>query len=1210
MKIKELFESDVTRPIAPVVYFHETSPEKLAEEVKEYIITGGWPDGHPNHKRVPRGIHEEYVHLLTTVTNELERPGGPDLPTSWISGFYGSGKSSFAKLLGLALDGRALPDGRSVAEAWLARDKSPKASELGAAWARLRQKVNPIAVVFDIGAKALNNEHIHAAIVRQVQRRLGYCGADPIVADFELGLERAGEWKRFEEVAQQVLGKPWSSVKDKALAEEDFSLVMSKLRPERYSDPMAWYTSRAGTHAGVGSPEDAVAAIRDMLKFRSPDSHLFIVVDEVSQYVVTNKDRIDRLRAFAAALGATLKGKAWLFALGQQKLDDDAGDDLSLWAKDRFPPKLRVHLSPMNIRDVVHRRLLAKKPEHEQMLRKAFEKAHDDLALFAYGTEGATPEDFAEVYPLLPGHIDLLLRITTALRLRSNRAQGDDQAIRGLLQLLGELFRDQKIADEEFGALITLDKIYEVQHTALDSDAQASMTRVLDQCAGEDDLLVRVAKAVAMLELIQETLPTDASLVTRTLYERIGQESHVQKVTDALEQLRRKNLLGYSEKHGYKLQSSAGKEWESERRGMSAPAEARSEIVQEMLASLLAVPEKPKLEGRPFSWEAVFSDGRQANDVVLVPSRDDATVKVDLRYLTQEDRQDSLWVRRSAESAFENVIVWVAGETDELDAQIRELVKSRAMVKKYETRRESMGPSRKMLLQQEQNNVEERERAIKQTVADAWMMGRVYFRGESIDPRAYGTAFARALNGAATSKLPAIYHSFVATTVAPSELVPLLESELSGVSPKFLGGDLGILETDAGRYVPSCTGVVPVRVLDVIKTLDGIGGATMLSRFGGPPYGYPSTVVKACIAGLLRAEKIRIVPESGEALAAIRDAGVKDVFEKDRAFRQASFFVAGDDGIGYQGLSRVCSFFSTRLGVTLERDKTQIADAVAAQFNRLSAKTRHVLERLSRLPGDRKLPAELVALQEALEACLRNVRQTVPTVLQVKAHLDVLNHGVQLLDTIDAELTADVLEKIIFAGDTRTHHAQQLVDLGGTEQPIVAAVAKLSEILGLERPWRSAPEAFSQATLVREAYTRARQLLLARQEELAENARSRVKIRDGFSILTNEQASHVLRPIAESQTSTTVEAVAPSLVRLRDAFDAQLQQAEERAIEILDELRMQRAAGAALIVKLDLGLKNREVGSAADVEAIVAEVREKLMKQLDSCAPGTRVRLL
>ena len=238
MLIRDLFVSDVTRDIPPVVYFHEQSPDKLAAEVSEYIITGGWPEDHPNHRRVPQGIHEQYVRLLTGITAELGKPGGPELPNAWISGFYGSGKSSFAKLLGLSLDGVALPDGSSLAEAWLRRDTSPKSGELRAAWNALRQRIDPLAVVFDIGSVARDDEHIHAAAVRQVQRRLGYC-AEPLVADFELRLERDGEWARFEEKAQEVLGRPWADVKDNALAEEDFSLVMSELYPDRYTDPWA-----------------------------------------------------------------------------------------------------------------------------------------------------------------------------------------------------------------------------------------------------------------------------------------------------------------------------------------------------------------------------------------------------------------------------------------------------------------------------------------------------------------------------------------------------------------------------------------------------------------------------------------------------------------------------------------------------------------------------------------------------------------------------------------------------------------------------------------------------------------------------------------------------------------------------------------------------------------------------------------------------------
>ena len=191
MPVRDLFVSDVTRDIPPVVYFHEQTPAKLAVEVSEYIMTGGWPEAHPNHRRVPDGIHEQYVSLLKNIAAELDRPGGPDLPNAWISGFYGSGKSIFAKLLGLVLDGVVLPNGISLAEAWISRDTSPKAVELQEAWRAVRQKIDPLAAVFDIGGVARDNEHIHTAAVRQVQRRLGYC-PEPLVADFELKLGSSG----------------------------------------------------------------------------------------------------------------------------------------------------------------------------------------------------------------------------------------------------------------------------------------------------------------------------------------------------------------------------------------------------------------------------------------------------------------------------------------------------------------------------------------------------------------------------------------------------------------------------------------------------------------------------------------------------------------------------------------------------------------------------------------------------------------------------------------------------------------------------------------------------------------------------------------------------------------------------------------------------------------------------------------------------------
>jgi hypothetical protein len=1206
-----LFKSDVSRDISPVVYFHEQTPATVQAEVREYIITGGWKEGHPNRQRVPDGIHEQYVRLLRGITRELQKPGGPELPTAWISGFFGSGKSIFAKLLGLALDGMTLPDGTSLSEAWLKRDSSELAHEFREAWDALRREIDPLAVVFDIGSVARDNEHVHAVALGQVQKRLGYCSTEPLVADFELKLERDGLWPQFLEKAEQSLGQPWSAVKDQQLAEEQFSLVLSALFPDLYRDPMAWFESRAGTHQRRDSPEEVVKAIRDMLELRAKGKTLFLVIDEVSQYVLSNRDRTDRLRAFASALGSTLRGKAWLLALGQQKLDEAAGDTFLSWAKDRFPPQLQVHLAPTNIRDVVHQRILAKTTEGAAQLRELFERHRADLKLYAYGCEDTTADAFVEVYPLLPGQIELILRITSVLRTRSSRAQGDDQAIRGLLQLLGELFRQQRLAEAPIGTLVSLDQVYEVQYTALDADTQASMARIQAQCSGEGrDLMLRAAKVVALLELIQEIEPTTEALVARCLADRLDGGNQQAAVRQALEDLRRRNLLGYSEKQGFKIQSTAGEEWERERADFSFSRQELSKQLQEGLKLLMAdasASERPRLAGRPFPWEVRFSDGRYAIDAQLQDPREDACLTLDLRCLPLEERVESSWVRRSAEDPqLKSRLLWIAGNSDAVEDLARELHRSQAMVQRYFPRRESIPPVRQRLLIDEQAQGERLIPQLKQAIAQSWLEGRLYFQGRSLQPKACGQSFGAALLAAGNQALPALYPYFRAIQILPAELNQLLQPELSGASSKFLPEGLGILELDTGRYVPACSGEIPRRVLQTIEDDEGLEGLELLKILGSAPYGYAPGVVKACVAGLLRDGKVAIQPETGPEISDRRDAGVQDLFDKDRSFRKARFRKGGDGGITRQDRARICKLFHDLLNCDLDREEGPIADAVSELFPGVAKRLREVQTRLNRLPDD-KHPSSLDKLQAALEQCLGNPRQTRPTVKAVLRHLDALRDGLTTLDLLEAEVTDGVVASLRKAHDVLTRMAEQLESLGVRASHVEAAATRIREKLDSPKPWRGLAELEADLDEIRNAYRRERSQLLLEQGQRLEASRQRVRGMRGFSTLTGEQSNAVLTPLTACITETDARAIAPSLVDLKDPFVARLQRAEKQALEILDRLLVVCGKDTQLTQQVDLGLHNRELSSEADVRALAREIESRLLPLVQQ---GGRVRIV
>lgn len=1205
MEIRELFEDDVERDIPPVVYFQEQSPDKLKDEVSEYIITGGYPKGHAHHR--PDGIHESYVRILNKITEELKKTGGPDLPNVWVSGFYGSGKSSFAKILGMALDGTALPDGSSVAEAWLKRNSSQNRQEMVDAWNGLKAKVDSIAVVFDVGGAAKDNEHVHAAILRHVQKRLGYCCTSANVADYELKLEREGEWDRFIQVSNETLDEPWQKkVEDEDMfADEDFSLVMSKMFPEHFPEPMTWFQSRAGTHQRNEAPNDAAKAIGDMLKYRKPGATLFIVVDEVSQYVLSTQGRSDRLRAFASALGSVLKGQAWMIAIGQQKIDQEADDSFLVWAKDRFPVKLRVHLSPTNIQEVVHRRLLKKSTEGEDRLKKEFEQYRADLQLYAYGCEEVTSAEFVEFYPMLPKQIDLMLRITSALRTRSGRAQGDDQAIRGLLQMLGELFRAQKLAGEPVGTLVTLDKIYDVQKSALDSDIDQSMSRIMQQCSGDAPMVIRVAKAVAMLELIQDTEPTTAKLVAQCLFFRMDRGNQEEAIEKTLEDLKHRGLLGYSEKQGYKIQSSAGEEWDRELREVPIAKETISELIKEALGDLMAEPERPKLDSRAFPWASVFTDGRKMDNAKIMEPRDPAVVRIDFRYLRKELRNEDEWTKKSGESFFKNRIVWVCGETDTMDEAVRQYAKSAAMVEKYQRRKDSLTKPKQLLLQEEEHRREARREALVKAVSEAWLSGSFYFRDKAMPARSEGNAFNTAVSGVARKCLHDIYDKFDKTQVSPSEMMLLLEQSLTGPPAKFMGDDLGILEKDGDRYTSTCSGQTPQRILAHIEEEQGLSGGSLLSHFCGPPFAYTSEVVKACVAGLLRAEKVMLQTDSGKAINVVRDSGVREVFEKDGKFNKANIFPAGETEITPQLRARIRKLFKDYFNRTLDNDSMVIADAVSQTFPEKAKDLRETIEQFDRLNVTQELPSELTKLQKALEDCLSRVRETNPTLKKVEHNLDALRDGFQILNQWHTELTDETVASVRDAVVVRDNHLEQLNEVDSLPAEQNENADLLTNHLKGNRPWQEISVLNDALEHIRSAYKDERSRLLAEQGDAIDTAKNEIKSRHGFSTLPASKSDKVLHIVESAEHSTSDDAIAPSLLNLKSQFQVRMREAKAKANELLDQLLSQ--GDNPMIVTVDLSLDNRELKSEEDVEALLDEIRQRLLGQLKI---GQRVRLI
>ena len=90
--IGELLSRDLDRKIEEIIQVDQADEEAVYSEITEYVATDS--------------IRTQYAHLFKAIA---EAPAEPHEGIGvWISGFFGSGKSSFAKHLGYALQNRKI----------------------------------------------------------------------------------------------------------------------------------------------------------------------------------------------------------------------------------------------------------------------------------------------------------------------------------------------------------------------------------------------------------------------------------------------------------------------------------------------------------------------------------------------------------------------------------------------------------------------------------------------------------------------------------------------------------------------------------------------------------------------------------------------------------------------------------------------------------------------------------------------------------------------------------------------------------------------------------------------------------------------------------------------------------------------------------------------------------------------------------------------
>lgn len=863
MKIGSIFRRDLSQRIKEVIKVDDHDVADVLDEISEYVVT--------DH------IEEEFLQFLDVYQESIQKPS--EVVNCWVSGFFGSGKSSFAKVLGYILSNPSL-EGTDAAELFTSKLTSPRIEAL---LRTIHEQAPSMAVFVDISqSKNLQKEGESPALplYRQLLDDLGYA-RDVTLAELEIQLEADGLLDDFEKAFEETQGFNWHERRDKALALNEASHALHVLDPETY--PAADSYARTRPQVEFTANRFAKRAV-ELLRRRRPDlERIVFIVDEVGQYVSRDVDRMLDLQGLAQAIQKE-DGKLWLAVTSQETLEDVVGAlgdkrvELAR-VRDRFP--IRVDLVPSDIEEVVSERVLAKTDEGASTVREAYE-SHENQLRTNVALRSPTrsvdfsKEEFVRVYPLLPYQIELFIDAVSARRAEGGAGPMVGGANRTLIRLAHQLLvsPDTNLGEQSVGSLATTPMAYDLMDDIVLTTVRGEIDRVRER-HGQEAVELACVKAIALMSGVRG-LPLDAENLACLLHPEIAAETLQPVAREAVDRLLEEEVIREGD-DGFRIQSPEEKDWEKKRNSRELKSGEfrrllRDKRLPDMLRALSAS------AGREFAIEVLFDDDKIVDG------------DVSLRLLEGGDDQLERAVRRSRESAHENDVFLVFSASDKTWRNAEETFRSSEMIKDVEARGRSGDAN---LLHEERKRLERHERDLDRSLSADLLDGRIVFRGEEqpID----GRDLRPTLSKAVAERIEAIYprlKEFAAPVRRQDAVTVLTADDLSGV-PDYLGdSDLGVVTVRPDGHAVRVDGGPVETLIEVIKQQVDYGnqasGQYLRDRLARPPFGAEQDVVMVVTAAAVRAGTLE-VGHGGNWIRSPADARLPEVFSKVTAFRSAVF---------------------------------------------------------------------------------------------------------------------------------------------------------------------------------------------------------------------------------------------------------------------------------------------------------------------------------
>ncbi len=426
-KIKDILAIHVDDDIKSVIDLNQQDEKDVLDELNSFILTESLA-----------GHLADFCDFYTSKTLQTGL---------WLSGFYGSGKSYFSKMIGFLLKNPAIM-GTSFRDRFASKFIGlPDADLLKNSINELGRTQNHV-VLFD-AAKATGNHGIAYMMMGAFLRSLGL--NDDWVGVIEFNLLMSGRYAQFCEEVQKRFGQTWQTRRSNM--DQVYDTLEEVMTGDGFCSQKAFDDMRDAAKTRIAD-YDANRLQEDLRRYldHAPDERVAFMIDEVSEAITQNKINILDLEGVAEATSA-LGQRIWLIAIAQLQLDDvinstNVNRNLLTKIIDRF--RKRIPISAEEVDVIIRKRLLAKTAEGNQVLQDYYKKNSGKITditnIVGTGLKKTTDaQTYADYYPFYEHQFRMLQYFLFGTQKLVKTQVGT----RGMLMSAFDVLRKESLSDRD-----------------------------------------------------------------------------------------------------------------------------------------------------------------------------------------------------------------------------------------------------------------------------------------------------------------------------------------------------------------------------------------------------------------------------------------------------------------------------------------------------------------------------------------------------------------------------------------------------------------------------------------------------------------------------------------------------------------------------------------------------------------------------------------